>query len=118
SVMDFMHNASQRTPSTMLTCSCRSLIPLCALYVQGIILAGHRFSTGKVYYDSWLALLLPFFFQAEDGIRGFHVTGVQTCALPISADERDRKRDRRGTSLRRRHPRTDHSLLLRAHPRL
>src|SRR5690606_39347211 len=26
-----------------------------------------------------------FFFQAEDGIRVFHVTGVQTCALPISA---------------------------------
>src|SRR5215475_8781677 len=25
-----------------------------------------------------------FFFQAEDGIRGFHVTGVQTYALPIS----------------------------------
>src|SRR5690606_39511498 len=24
-----------------------------------------------------------FFFQAEDGIRDFHVTGVQTCALPI-----------------------------------
>src|SRR5690606_40946512 len=24
-----------------------------------------------------------FFFQAEAGIRGFHVTGVQTCALPI-----------------------------------
>src|SRR5690606_40955993 len=24
-----------------------------------------------------------FFFQAADGIRGFHVTGVQTCALPI-----------------------------------
>src|SRR5207302_7156503 len=23
------------------------------------------------------------FFQAEDGIRDFHVTGVQTCALPI-----------------------------------
>src|SRR6202044_2516205 len=30
-------------------------------------------------------LRLPkcFFFQAEDGIRDFHVTGVQTCALPI-----------------------------------
>src|SRR5690606_40388256 len=27
---------------------------------------------------------LIFFFQAEDGIRDFHVTGVQTCALPIS----------------------------------
>src|SRR5690606_40906188 len=24
------------------------------------------------------------FLQAEDGIRDFHVTGVQTCALPIS----------------------------------
>src|SRR6266496_2840768 len=26
---------------------------------------------------------LPFFFQAEDGIRDLYVTGVQTCALPI-----------------------------------
>ena len=24
-----------------------------------------------------------FFFQAEDGIRDYDVTGVQTCALPI-----------------------------------
>src|SRR5690606_39470241 len=29
--------------------------------------------------DAWYS----FFFQAEDGIRDFHVTGVQTCALPI-----------------------------------
>src|SRR5439155_7137079 len=27
-----------------------------------------------------------FFFQAEDGIRDGHVTGVQTCALPIFQD--------------------------------
>src|SRR5690348_18041824 len=27
-----------------------------------------------------------FFFQAEDGIRDGRVTGVQTCALPISSD--------------------------------
>src|SRR5437660_3302693 len=27
-----------------------------------------------------------FFFQAEDGIRDGHVTGVQTCALPILTD--------------------------------
>src|SRR5262249_58728208 len=27
---------------------------------------------------------LFFFFQAEDGIRDWSVTGVQTCALPIS----------------------------------
>src|SRR5690606_42141746 len=30
-----------------------------------------------------LRRLCVFFFQAEDGIRDFHVTGVQTCALPI-----------------------------------
>src|SRR3712207_5976941 len=28
-----------------------------------------------------------FFFQAEDGIRDIGVTGVQTCALPISKQE-------------------------------
>src|SRR5215467_13252913 len=28
-----------------------------------------------------------FFFQAEDGIRDYKVTGVQTCALPISEKE-------------------------------
>src|SRR5258706_8345658 len=30
-----------------------------------------------------VSLLLFFFFQAEDGIRDWSVTGVQTCALPI-----------------------------------
>src|SRR6266478_2267740 len=30
-------------------------------------------------------MALFFFFQAEDGIRGLTVTGVQTCALPIWA---------------------------------
>src|SRR2546426_5978067 len=28
-----------------------------------------------------------FFFQAEDGIRDYKVTGVQTCALPICAHD-------------------------------
>src|SRR5437588_7664404 len=32
-------------------------------------------------------LFLFFFFQAEDGIRDHCVTGVQTCALPISFNE-------------------------------
>src|SRR6266403_4277221 len=31
---------------------------------------------------------LFFFFQAEDGIRDLYVTGVQTCALPISSPAR------------------------------
>src|SRR2546430_12648873 len=32
-----------------------------------------------------------FFFQAEDGIRDLTVTGVQTCALPISSGGRKPK---------------------------
>src|SRR5215475_14976583 len=56
--------------------------------------------------DTWLidltrivVCLLFFFFQAEDGIRDFHVTGVQTCALPIchhglAERSEDRARDR------------------------
>src|SRR3712207_6947768 len=31
-----------------------------------------------------IELMFFFFFQAEDGIRDIGVTGVQTCALPIS----------------------------------
>src|SRR2546428_7345325 len=47
----------------------------------------------------WLAAMSPyvldrninnvFFFQAEDGIRDLIVTGVQTCALPISIGVED-----------------------------
>src|SRR5438046_8320641 len=34
-----------------------------------------------------MCFFLFFFFQAEDGIRDWSVTGVQTCALPISLKE-------------------------------
>src|SRR5688500_20291596 len=34
-----------------------------------------------MYFE--LRRFLCFFFQAEDGIRDYKVTGVQTCALPI-----------------------------------
>src|SRR5207247_4179773 len=37
------------------------------------------------------SVLLVFFFQAEDGIRDPLVTGVQTCALPISHGGRARR---------------------------
>src|SRR5438093_13228661 len=44
-----------------------------------------------------MMLLVFFFFQAEDGIRDWSVTGVQTCALPISPVEvAQQGRDRRG----------------------
>src|SRR5690625_493636 len=42
-----------------------------------------------------------FFFQAEYGIRDGHVTGVQTCALPISLGRGEHQRQRRGAVLRR-----------------
>src|SRR5688500_20306060 len=32
-------------------------------------------------------MLFLFFFQAEDGIRDYKVTGVQTCALPIYRED-------------------------------
>src|SRR2546421_354102 len=38
----------------------------------------------SVYIDYCLFIVFFFFFQAEDGIRDLIVTGVQTCALPIS----------------------------------
>src|SRR2546421_3154363 len=39
-------------------------------------------------------LIVFFFFQAEDGIRDLIVTGVQTCALPISGTLSSRCRGR------------------------
>src|SRR5256885_8562216 len=35
----------------------------------------------RIKYDASISCF--FFFQAEDGIRDYKVTGVQTCALPI-----------------------------------
>src|SRR5690606_39631035 len=39
----------------------------------------------EVFFPTAFSLrwIICFFFPAEDGIRDFHVTGVQTCALPI-----------------------------------
>src|SRR2546430_3454138 len=49
------------------------------------------------WYANWMLKMasssctrLFFFFQAEDGIRDLTVTGVQTCALPISTREAER----------------------------
>src|SRR5260370_19913735 len=41
--------------------------------------------SGVYVHHGWLEFIRVFFFsQAEDGIRDSSVTGVQTCALPIS----------------------------------
>src|ERR1022692_3306514 len=47
---------------------------------------------GRKHSSGWRSGAQPacqacFFFQAEDGIRNYKVTGVQTCALPISPEE-------------------------------
>src|SRR5256885_6700490 len=49
---------------------------------------GPRLVRGTMEYwinDGFRIMIVFFFFQAEDGIRDYKVTGVQTCALPISA---------------------------------
>src|SRR2546427_8909646 len=51
-----------------------------------------------------------FFFQAEDGIRDLTVTGVQTCALPISALP-GREPAIQGAQVRRAAAAVDHALL-------
>src|SRR5256885_5930639 len=53
-----------------------------------------------------------FFFQAEDGIRDYKVTGVQTCALPIS--QHDSKGVRRGAKRRTKCRRRKKSAIVRA----
>src|SRR2546427_2232744 len=39
-------------------------------------------------FNKFVSYFYFFFFQAEDGIRDLTVTGVQTCALPISGASR------------------------------
>src|SRR5439155_11195967 len=57
----------------------------------------------KSLADRFLVMYMNefFFFQAEDGIRDGHVTGVQTCALPICAGTRAHARRRAHDDRRR-----------------
>src|SRR5258708_25944473 len=59
------------------------------MQIRPTLIFGHLFSFGTMSH------IFLFFFQAEDGIRDDLVTGVQTCALPISciiASSREAKR--------------------------
>src|SRR5690606_26891616 len=72
-------------------------VSICGLYMRvrnyaSIRLCIARLSCGSstvtyivavIFSPEWWVSVVFFFFQAEDGIRDFHVTGVQTCALPI-----------------------------------
>src|SRR2546426_1841787 len=63
------------------------------LFIIVCILNTHTISTCIVFMllsISFDVRLFFFFFQAEDGIRDYKVTGVQTCALPIWRRKYDR----------------------------
>src|SRR5215213_11832255 len=49
--------------------------------------------SGRLVY--LVSVILFLFFQAEDGIRDWSVTGVQTCALPIHPAQHGEDRQRR-----------------------
>src|SRR2546421_1583496 len=54
------------------------------------------------FYIVFNFFFFVFFFQAEDGIRDLIVTGVQTCALPISRSTASRpRRSRSSPGIRR-----------------
>src|SRR3989440_426256 len=55
---------------------------------------GCGFGAGCAGGARWMLCRGVFFFQAEDGIRDLIVTGVQTCALPISSRRRHTRSDR------------------------
>src|SRR3989441_1513537 len=85
------------------------MVTTCVCYVHLIMLAIYerlrlRKHSKLVKYVDWVILLSVvlvfryffFFFQAEDGIRDKLVTGVQTCALPISCHRASSVRNIRG----------------------
>src|SRR5208282_4002100 len=58
------------------------------------------FSFFFVFFVLFFFFFFFFFFQAEDGIRDATVTGVQTCALPISSGRHGRHPQRLDRRLR------------------
>src|SRR5204862_733570 len=72
----------------------------CAISSHSFLTPTTSVSLFPFIYSVSLSLLFLFFFQAEDGIRDLYVTGVQTCALPISG----RSESPRGSVLRARLP--------------
>src|SRR5690348_9449671 len=64
----------------------------CLSEIMSVLMQGVECDYGDRYVDGHNAAsdvreeCVYFFFQAEDGIRDGRVTGVQTCALPISPE--------------------------------
>src|SRR6266496_4606938 len=67
------------TPTAISIFVCLSMVQLMAVFIfMRCTLCVHFLQVALTL------ILVVFFFQAEDGIRDLYVTGVQTCALPIS----------------------------------
>src|SRR2546421_2607215 len=60
----------------------RAFIAEDSVFLRGVSLSACLSSWRLFLYFVFVSF---FFFQAEDGIRDLIVTGVQTCALPISS---------------------------------
>src|SRR2546430_13701146 len=75
-------------------------------------------ASGDTVAWSNICCRIVFFFQAEDGIRDLTVTGVQTCALPISFGEERLERVDNTTSLRKLAEWKDSEKLIKAYEEL
>src|SRR5256885_9494122 len=64
-------------------------------WVAGVVSVPLWIAARVIYAKARTRYCVVLFFQAEDGIRDYKVTGVQTCALPIYRARRvaDRQRD-------------------------
>src|SRR5260221_328945 len=74
------------TPTAISIFVCLSMVQLMAVFIaMRCTLCGHFLQVAlTLILVVGYAIAAIFFFQAEDGIRDHCVTGVQTCALPIS----------------------------------
>src|SRR5437016_6536844 len=68
----------------LLSLRCGLLDSWCVLLMYSFFLIVVCYFFIFYFFSSLFDFVFFFFFQAEDGIRDWSVTGVQTCALPIS----------------------------------
>src|SRR5256885_12939052 len=68
------------------------------VFLVGVNVQGLEMISIWIAGASYYRVFSVFFFQAEDGIRDYKVTGVQTCALPICARYRARVRELRSVA--------------------
>src|SRR5256885_4839101 len=72
------------TPTAISIFVCLSMVQLMAVFIaMQCTLCGHFLQVALALILGVGYAIAAFFFQAEDGIRDYKVTGVQTCALPI-----------------------------------